>query len=95
MIKDLATFCSKNALNMKRSEIREVLKMTRRPDIISFGGGLPDPKTFPVKDLEDISCQLLRYKGAIEDYILVPLGIFMPILSLNRPKILSKRLVDS
>ncbi len=50
---------------MKRSEIRELLKMTRRPDIISFGGGLPDPETFPVKDLEDISCQLLRDKGAI------------------------------
>jgi len=65
MIKDLATFYSKNALNMKRSEIREVLKISRRPDIISFAGGLPDPQTFPVKDLEDISCQLLRDKGAV------------------------------
>lgn len=65
MIKDLTAFYSKAALNMKRSEIRELLKMTRRPDIISFGGGLPDPETFPVKDLEDISCQLLRDKGAI------------------------------
>ncbi|MCZ2856215.1 MAG: PLP-dependent aminotransferase family protein [Candidatus Bathyarchaeota archaeon] len=65
MIKDLTAFYSKAALNMKRSEIRELLKMTRRPDVISFGGGLPDPETFPVKDLEDISCQLLRDKGAI------------------------------
>lgn len=65
MIKDLTAFYSKAALNMKRSEIRELLKITRRPDIISFGGGLPDPETFPVKDLEDISCQLLRDKGAI------------------------------
>jgi 2-aminoadipate transaminase len=65
MIEDLTAFYSKAALNMKRSEIRELLKMTRRPDIISFGGGLPDPETFPVKDLEDISCQLLRDKGAI------------------------------
>ena len=65
MIKDLTAFYSKAALNMKRSEIRELLKMTRRPDIISFAGGLPDPETFPVKDLEDISCQLLRDKGAI------------------------------
>jgi 2-aminoadipate transaminase len=65
MIKDLKAFYSKAALNMKRSEIRELLKMTRRPDVISFGGGLPDPETFPVKDLEDISCQLLRDKGAI------------------------------
>ena len=65
MIKDITAFYSKNALSMKRSEIRELLKVTRRPDIISFAGGFPDPETFPVKDLEDISCQVLRDKGAI------------------------------
>jgi 2-aminoadipate transaminase len=64
VIKDISAFYSKNALNMKRSEIRELLKVTRRPDIISFAGGLPSPDTFPVKDLEDISCQILRQKGA-------------------------------
>jgi len=64
MIKDLSAFYSKNAQNMKRSEIRELLKVTRRPDIISFAGGLPAPETFPVKELEEISCQLLREKGA-------------------------------
>jgi len=64
MIKDLSAFYSKNALNMKRSEIRELLKVSRRPDIISFAGGLPASETFPVKELEDISCQLLREKGA-------------------------------
>jgi 2-aminoadipate transaminase len=65
MIKDLARFYSKNALNMRRSEIRELLKFTRQPDIISFAGGLPGPETFPVKDLEEISCQVLREKGAL------------------------------
>lgn len=65
MIEDLTAFYSKAALNMKRSEIRELLKVTRRPNIISFAGGLPDPQTFPLKDLEDISCQLLREKGDI------------------------------
>lgn len=64
MIKDLSTFYSKNALNMKRSEIRELLKFTRLPDIISFAGGLPASETFPVKELEEISCELLREKGA-------------------------------
>jgi len=64
MIKDLMAFYSKNAQNMKRSEIRELLKVTRRPEIISFAGGLPAPETFPVKELEEISCQLLREKGA-------------------------------
>jgi 2-aminoadipate transaminase len=65
MVKDLKAFYSKAALNMKRSEIRELLKLARRPNTISFAGGLPDPETFPVKDLEDISCQILREKGAI------------------------------
>lgn len=65
MIEDVTSFYSKNALSMKRSEIRELLKVTRQPDIISFAGGLPDPETFPVKDLEDISCRVLREKGAL------------------------------
>jgi 2-aminoadipate transaminase len=65
LVKDVTAFYSKAAINMKRSEIRELLKISRRPDIISFAGGLPDPLTFPVKDLEDISCELLREKGAI------------------------------
>jgi 2-aminoadipate transaminase len=64
MIKDLSAFYSKNALNMKRSEIRELLKFTRQPGIISFAGGLPAPNTFPVKEIEEISCQILREKGA-------------------------------
>jgi 2-aminoadipate transaminase len=64
VIKDLSAFYSKNALNMKRSEIRELLKVTRRADMISFAGGLPASETFPVKDLEDIACQILRQKGA-------------------------------
>jgi 2-aminoadipate transaminase len=65
LIKDITAFYSKNALNLKRSEIRELLKVTRQPDIISFAGGLPGPETFPVKELEEISCQVLREKGAI------------------------------
>jgi 2-aminoadipate transaminase len=65
MIKDLSKFYSKNLMNIERSAIRELLKITRQPDIISFGGGLPAPDTFPVEELEEISCQLLREKGAI------------------------------
>jgi len=42
---------SKNALSMKKSVIRELLKLTTQPDIISFAGGLPAPETFPVEDL--------------------------------------------
>jgi 2-aminoadipate transaminase len=65
LIENLTAFYSKAALKMKRSEIRELLKATRQPGMISFGGGLPDPQTFPVADLEDISCEILREKGAV------------------------------
>jgi 2-aminoadipate transaminase len=64
VIKDLTAFYSKNALNMKRSEIRELLKVSRIPDMISFAGGLPASETFPVKELGEISCEILRRRGA-------------------------------
>lgn len=35
---------------MKASEIRELLKLLDRPDIISFAGGIPDPALFPAED---------------------------------------------
>jgi 2-aminoadipate transaminase len=65
LIKDISAFYSKNALNLKRSEIRELLKVTRQPDMISFAGGFPGPETFPVKELEEIACKVLREKGTI------------------------------
>jgi len=39
---------------LKRSEIRELLKITRLPGMISFAGGLPYPGLFPVEELKDI-----------------------------------------
>jgi 2-aminoadipate transaminase len=48
---DLEKLLSKNARNMRKSVIRELLKLTTQPDIISFAGGLPAPETFPVEDL--------------------------------------------
>jgi 2-aminoadipate transaminase len=36
--------------NLKASEIRELLKITERPEVINFGGGLPAPELFPVKE---------------------------------------------
>lgn len=52
----------------KRSAIRELLKLTEKPDIISFGGGLPAPETFPHNELADIAEDLLRndYKNVLQ-----------------------------
>ncbi|MBN1150065.1 PLP-dependent aminotransferase family protein [candidate division WOR-3 bacterium] len=54
---------SKISSSIKRSEIRELLSMTRKPGIISFGGGLPDSKLFPTKDITEITEKVLREKG--------------------------------
>ena len=48
---DFSHLYSINATHMKASTIRELLKLTQKPDIISFAGGLPAPDVFPVEDL--------------------------------------------
>jgi 2-aminoadipate transaminase len=42
--------------NVKSSAIRELLKLTQRPEIISFAGGLPAPEVFPVERFNS-ACQ--------------------------------------
>ena len=39
---------AKRASTMNPSVIREILKVTEKPGIISLAGGLPSPKTFPI-----------------------------------------------
>ena len=38
--------------NIKASDIRELLKIASRPEIISFAGGLPAPELFPVENMK-------------------------------------------
>ncbi len=45
-------FYTERARRMKASEIREILAVTQRSDIISFAGGLPNPETFPTREIE-------------------------------------------
>ena len=42
---------SQRAQKLTSSAIREILKVTERPEVISFAGGLPSPDTFPVERL--------------------------------------------
>lgn len=49
---------------MKVSAIRELLKVTENPEIISFAGGLPAPEVFPVKEFEEACTRVLRENGA-------------------------------
>lgn len=49
--------------NMQASEIREILKLTQKPEVISFAGGLPAEELFPVKELIEISKKVLEDHG--------------------------------
>lgn len=51
--------------SMKRSVIRELLKLVEKPEIISFAGGLPAPNTFPVEELKEIVTSSLSKYGNI------------------------------
>ncbi len=51
---------AERAALMNPSVIREILKVTERPGIISFAGGLPSPKTFPVAEFAQACAKVLR-----------------------------------
>ncbi len=56
-------FFSQSSQQMKKSAIREILKLTQRPDMISFAGGLPSPDSFPLDDIKKITAEVLDEDG--------------------------------
>ncbi len=55
---------AKRAHKMNPSVIREILKVTEKPGIISFAGGLPSPRTFPVQAFAAACDAVLKTDGA-------------------------------
>jgi 2-aminoadipate transaminase len=55
---------ARRAEKMNPSVIREILKVTERPGIISFAGGLPSPRTFPVREFAAACDKVLREDGS-------------------------------
>lgn len=60
---------------LKSSAIRELLKFTQRPEVISFAGGLPAPEVFPAERFQEACQKVLQEKphlalqyGATEGY---------------------------
>lgn len=51
------------ASGLKASEIREILKLTTQPEIISFAGGLPAPEFFPIEELKKVDAEILEKEG--------------------------------
>jgi 2-aminoadipate transaminase len=56
---------SQRAQQLQSSAIREILKVTMRPEIISFAGGLPSPATFPVERMRAAYDSVLSRQGKV------------------------------
>lgn len=65
MINNFQEIISDSVKGMKRSAIRELLKLAQNPDIISFAGGLPAPETFPTEKLFEVVKEVLEEEGTI------------------------------
>ena len=48
---------------MRSSAIRELLKITQDPEVISFAGGLPAPEVFPIREVEEACTYVVREMG--------------------------------
>lgn len=48
---------------VKASEIRELLKLTEKPEVISFAGGLPAPELFPIEEIKAANNYVLDHNG--------------------------------
>jgi len=60
---DIERLYSDRAGKMRKSVIRELLRVTQDPEIISFAGGLPSPNSFPVEDLDSVVQSVLKNNG--------------------------------
>jgi 2-aminoadipate transaminase len=56
---------SRRAQKLESSAIREILKVTMRPEVISFAGGLPSPETFPVEHMKAAYDKVLSREGRV------------------------------
>ena len=50
---------------MRASTIREMLKVTQQPDVISFAGGLPAPELFPTEAIAECTREVMREVGPL------------------------------
>jgi 2-aminoadipate transaminase len=60
---DWTPYLAARTSGMKGSAIRELLKYTQEPDVISLAGGMPDPESFPMREIEEACRHILLHNG--------------------------------
>lgn len=61
---DWESMLASRTSRMRSSVIRELLKFTMLPEVISFAGGMPAPKAFPVRDFQDACRWIFEHDAA-------------------------------
>lgn len=61
---DFPSLFSASGSRLRASEIRELLKLLNRPEMISFAGGLPNPEAFPMVELREVVTRVMTDFGA-------------------------------
>ncbi|MGI6034601.1 MAG: PLP-dependent aminotransferase family protein [Limnochordia bacterium] len=56
---------AKRMWHASSNAIREILKVTERPEVISFAGGLPAPSSFPVATIKKMAAEILAEDGPV------------------------------
>jgi 2-aminoadipate transaminase len=56
---------SRRAELLQSSAIRDILKVTMRPEVISFAGGLPSPLSFPIEEMRLAYDAVLQREGKV------------------------------
>ena len=64
----LDSLFSRSAKNIKPSPIREILHLVRKPGMISFAGGMPDPEIFPIQQFQEAANIISREGKDIMQY---------------------------
>jgi 2-aminoadipate transaminase len=64
-MKDFEDLFAKRMNHIPPSFVREILKVTTNPNIISLAGGLPHPQSFPVKAIANATSKLLEQQGEV------------------------------
>lgn len=59
------SYFSPAAYNLESSVIRDILKYSSQPGVISFAGGLPAPESFPIEELKAVADRVLIQSGTL------------------------------
>ena len=76
MTLDVQRLFSIVAGRLRASEIRELLKLLDRPEMISFAGGLPNPAAFPLGALSEIVTHVMQDMDQKRYNMVQPRGTF-------------------